>query len=337
MMRLTYQLEPGSLQDLEAASIAVLIPCFNEAATIADVVVAFRTALPDAAIYVYDNNSKDGTADAARQAGAIVRTEKAQGKGNVVRRMFSDVEADIYVMVDGDGTYEPAKAPALVEALVQGPCDLVNGARIPTHQAAYRPGHVFGNKLLNGLVAWLFTARHEDMLSGYKAMSRRFVKSFPAESRGFETETELLIHAVELRVPYSEVAIAYSERPSGSVSKLNTIRDGLRILRFIVYLVKKERPLQFFSLVALACAAASIALGAPVVLEYLHTGLVPRLPTAVLAVGVMLTGLFCLFAGLILDVISESERSAKRRAYLSYPAPVALSAPAARRRSGTFR
>jgi hypothetical protein len=251
--------------------------------------------------------------------------------------MFSDIEADIYVMVDGDGTYEAAKAPALVEAMVRGPLDLVNGARVPVHQAAYRPGHVFGNKLLNGLVAWLFAAPGRDMLSGYKALSRRFVKSFPAESRGFETETELLIHAVELRVPYSEVSIAYSERPSGSVSKLNTIRDGLRILRFIVYLVKKEHPLQFFSLVAAACAALSIALGAPVVFEYLQTGLVPRLPTAVLAVGVMLTGLFCFFAGLILDVISESERSAKRRAYLSHPAPVALSAPTVRLRSGKFR
>jgi glycosyltransferase involved in cell wall biosynthesis len=336
-MQLTYQLQPGSSRELESPSVAVLIPCFNEAATIGDVVAAFQTALPDAAVYVYDNNSKDGTADAARRAGAIVRTEKAQGKGNAVRRMFSDVETDIYVMVDGDGTYEAAKAPDLVEALTQGPLDLVNGARVPIHQAAYRPGHVFGNKLLNGLVAWLFAARHQDMLSGYKAMSRRFVKSFPAESRGFETETELLIHAVELRVPYSEVSVAYSERPSGSVSKLNTIRDGLRILRFIVYLVKKERPLQFFSLVALACAAASMALGTPVVFEYLHTGLVPRLPTAILAVGVMLTGLFCFFAGLILDVISESERSAKRRAYLSHPAPAALAAPAARRRSGKFR
>jgi glycosyltransferase involved in cell wall biosynthesis len=296
MMRQAYQLEPGSSQDLETPSIAVLIPCYNEAATIADVVVEFQTALPDAAIYVYDNNSKDGTADEARRAGAIVRSETARGKGNVVRRMFSDIEADIYVMVDGDGTYEAAKAPALVEAMVRGPLDLVNGARVPVHQAAYRPGHVFGNKLLNGLVAWLFAAPGRDMLSGYKALSRRFVKSFPAESRGFETETELLIHAVELRVPYSEVSI-----------------------------------------VAAACAALSIALGAPVVFEYLQTGLVPRLPTAVLAVGVMLTGLFCFFAGLILDVISESERSAKRRAYLSHPAPVALSAPTVRLRSGKFR
>jgi glycosyltransferase involved in cell wall biosynthesis len=337
MMRQAYQLEPGSSQDLETPSIAVLIPCYNEAATVADVVMEFQTALPDAAIYVYDNNSKDGTADEARRAGAIVRSETARGKGNVVRRMFSDIEADIYVMVDGDGTYEAAKAPALVEAMIRGPLDLVNGARVPTHQAAYRPGHVFGNKLLNGLVAWLFAAPGQDMLSGYKALSRRFVKSFPAESRGFETETELLIHAVELRVPYSEVSIAYSERPSGSVSKLNTIRDGLRILRFIVYLVKKEHPLQFFSLVAVACAALSIALGAPVVFEYLQTGLVPRLPTAVLAVGVMLTGLFCFFAGLILDVISESERSAKRRAYLSHPAPIALSAPTVRLRSEKFR
>ena len=310
-MRQAYQLEPGSSHDLETPSIAVLIPCYNEAATVADVVMEFQTALPDAAVYVYDNNSKDGTADEARRAGAIVRSETARGKGNVVRRMFSDIEADIYVMVDGDGTYEAAKAPALVEAMIRGPLD--------------------------GLVAWLFAAPGRDMLSGYKALSRRFVKSFPAESCGFETETELLIHAVELRVPYSEVSIAYSERPSGSVSKLNTIRDGLRILRFIVYLVKKEHPLQFFSLVAAACAVLSIALGAPVVFEYLQTGLVPRLPTAVLAVGVMLTGLFCFFAGLILDVISESERSAKRRAYLSHPAPVALSAPTVRLRSGKFR
>jgi glycosyltransferase involved in cell wall biosynthesis len=336
-MSLTYQLESGSSPTLETPSIAVLIPCYNEAATIADVVTAFQAALPDAVVYVYDNNSKDGTADAARRAGAIVRSETAQGKGNVVRRMFSDVEADIYVMVDGDGTYEAAEAPALVETLLQGPFDLVNGARIPVHQAAYRRGHVFGNKLLNGLVAWLFASPGQDMLSGYKALSRRFVKSFPAESRGFETETELLIHAVELRVPCWEVPVHYRERPSGSFSKLKTIRDGLRILRFIVYLVKKEHPLQFFSLVALACAAASIALGVPVVLEYFDTGLVPRLPTAVLAVGAMLTGLLCLFAGLILDVVSESERSAKRRAYLSHPAPAALSTAARRLRSAKFR
>jgi len=336
-MSLTYQLESGSSPSLGAPSIAVLIPCYNEAATVADVVMAFQAALPDALVYVYDNNSKDGTADAARRAGAIVRSETAQGKGNVVRRMFSDVEADIYVMVDGDGTYEAAEAPALVEALIEGPFDLVNGARIPTHQAAYRRGHVFGNKLLNGLVAWLFASPGQDMLSGYKVLSRRFVKSFPAESRGFETETELLIHAVELRVPCWEVPVPYRERPSGSFSKLKTIRDGLRILRFIVYLVKKEHPLQFFSLVALACAAVSMALGVPVVLEYFDTGLVPRLPTAVLAVGAMLTGLLCLFAGLILDVVSESERSAKRRAYLSHPAPAAPSAAAARLRSAKFR
>jgi glycosyltransferase involved in cell wall biosynthesis len=337
MMPLTYQLESGSSPTLEPPSIAVLIPCYNEAATVADVVMAFQAALPDALVYVYDNNSKDGTADAARRAGAIVRSETAQGKGNVVRRMFSDVEADIYVMVDGDGTYEAAEAPALVEALIQGPFDLVNGARIPTHLAAYRRGHVFGNKLLNGLVAWLFASPGQDMLSGYKVLSRRFVKSFPAESRGFETETELLIHAVELRVPCWEVPVPYRERPSGSFSKLKTIRDGLRILRFIIYLVKKEHPLQFFSLVALACAAVSMALGVPVVLEYFDTGLVPRLPTAVLAVGAMLTGLLCLFAGLILDVVSESERSAKRRAYLSHPAPAALSTAAARLRSAKFR
>jgi glycosyltransferase involved in cell wall biosynthesis len=335
MMR-HYQVEPGSSQDLQMPSIAVLIPCYNEAATVGDVVTAFQAALPDAVVYVYDNNSKDGTADAACRAGAIVRTETAQGKGNVVRRMFSDIEADIYVMVDGDGTYEAAKAPALVETVMRGPFDIVNGARVPVHEGAYRPGHVFGNQLLNGLVAWLFAAPGRDMLSGYKAMSRRFVKSFPAESRGFETETELLIHAVELRVPYSEVSTDYRERPSGSFSKLNTIRDGLRILRFIVYLVKKQRPLQFFSLAAAGCAGLSIALGAPVVVEYLNTGLVPRLPTAVLAVGVMLTGLFCFFAGLILDVISESERSAKRRAYLRHPAPLALSVPPVRLRAAKF-
>lgn len=280
-----------------AVRIAVIIPCYNEALSIESVVNGFRAALPSADIYVFDNNSSDQTAEVAARAGAHVRRETRQGKGNVVRRMFADIDADVYVMVDGDGTYDPAVAPQLVDELLSGPYDLVNGVRVQTGAKAYRPGHVTGNRALTGLVRMLFGAGGRDMLSGYKAMSNRFVKSFPVRSRGFEIETELLIHAVELGVPMSEVETAYGDRPEGSHSKLNTIRDGLRILRLIAHLVKRERPLQFFSWAAALLAVVSIIISIPVVIEFLETGLVPRLPTAVLSVGLMIVAVLSFLRG----------------------------------------
>lgn len=301
-------------------AIAVLVPCYNEAATVERVVADFRAALPTATIYVYDNNSKDGTAELAAQAGAVVRRETRQGKGNVVRRMFADIEADVYVLVDGDATYDAAAAPRLVTELLSGPFDKVNGARVHLSEAAYRPGHVFGNRLLSGLVGRFFGTRSKDMLSGYKVLSRRFVKSFPAKSSGFEIETELLVHALELDVPMSEIDTDYRERPPGSQSKLSTFRDGWRILNLILHLVRDLKPLQFFGTVAGGLMAISLVLAGPIVVEYLNTGLVPRLPTAVLSVGFMLSGLFSFFAGLILDSVARGRREAKLMAYLAHPA-----------------
>jgi len=300
--------------------IAVLVPCYNEELSIAQVVRDFRAALPDATIYVYDNNSRDRTAAIAEAEGAVVRRETRQGKGFVVRRMFADIEADVYVMADGDATYDASAAPLLIETLVCGDHDLVNGVRVHRQAGAYRLGHVFGNRMLTGMVTTLFGAKGRDMLSGYKAMSRRFVKSFPLRSRGFEIETELLIHAVELGVPMAEVETAYGERPTGSSSKLNTIRDGLRILRLIVHLVRKERPLQFFGAFAALFASAGIGLTIPVLLEYLQTGLVPRLPTFVGAMSLLLIGVLCFFTGLILDTVVAAAREQKTLAYLSHPA-----------------
>ena len=300
--------------------VAVLVPCYNEALTIAEVISSFRDALPDAAIYVYDNNSSDGTDMVARQGGAIVRTERRQGKGSVVRRMFSDIEADIYVMVDGDATYDASVAPRLVDELIAGPNDMVNVARAAAQAGAYRSGHAWGNRMLTALVQYIFGNATSDMLSGYKAFSRRYVKSFPSGSRGFEIETELVVHALELSMPISELVAPYKERPVGSQSKLRTYRDGLRILFLIGYLVKEERPLVFFSLIAAALAALALALGTSVTLEYLATGLVPRLPTAVLAVGLMLSSLLAVSCGFILDTVTRGRREAKLLAYLRYPA-----------------
>jgi len=301
-----------------AQSIAVLIPCYNEAKTIASVVASFRSSLPDARIYVYDNNSSDGTAETAREAGAIVRTERRQGKGYVVRRMFADIDADIYLLVDGDATYDAKAAPRLIAELLAGPYDKVNGARVHRSVDAYRAGHVLGNKLLSGLVSYIFGAQSRDMLSGYKVLSRRFVKSFPATSIGFEIETELLVHALDLDVPMSEIETDYCERPPGSVSKLSTIKDGIRILGLIVHLVRDLLPLQFFSLVGGLLIFASTAVGIPVVVEFSATGLVPRLPTAVLAVGLMIVGVIAIFAGLILDSVAKGRRETKLLAYLSH-------------------
>ncbi|SFS19456.1 glycosyltransferase family 2 protein [Yoonia litorea] len=305
---------------MEQPKVAVLIPCYNEAVAIGQVVADFREALPDAKIYVYDNNSTDGTADVARDAGAIVRVETQQGKGNVVRRMFADVEADIYVMVDGDNTYEAAAAPRLIERLKSETLDMVNGCRVTEIRDAYRPGHRFGNWMLTSLVGRIFGNRTKDMLSGYRVFSRRFVKSFPALSRGFEIETELTVHALELRMPIADEETAYLDRLPGSDSKLNTIRDGIRILTMILLLVKEERPLMLFGGLSVLLAVISIALGLPVIFEFAETGLVPRFPTAILASAVMVIAVLSLMSALILDTVTVGRREMKRMAYLALPA-----------------
>ena len=301
--------------------LAVLIPCFNEAEAIGSVVRDFAAALPEATIYVYDNNSRDATRERALAAGAIVRSETFQGKGNVVRRMFADVEAEVYVLVDGDGTYDPQSARRMVDMLLENSLDMVNGARVPVAASAFRPGHVFGNRLLTGTVAVIFGDRLRDMLSGYRVMSRRFIKSFPALATGFETETELTVHALELRLPLAEVQTPYRDRPSGSQSKLRTFRDGWRILRTIFFLVKEERPLQFFSAVAGLLVIAALVLGWSLLTEFLRTGLVPRLPTAVLATGLVILGFMSFVAGLILDTVTLGRRELKRLHYLALQGP----------------
>ncbi|MES2709978.1 MAG: glycosyltransferase family 2 protein [Pseudomonadota bacterium] len=304
-----------------APQIAVLIPCYNEAVAIPRVVAAFRAALPEATIHVYDNNSTDGTRAAAEAAGALVRTEPQQGKGNVVRRMFADIEADIYVLVDGDDTYDAAAAPFMVAMLRDERLDMVTAIRVTEIVAAYRPGHRFGNLMLTGMVRLIFGDRITDMLSGYRTFSRRFVKSFPALAHGFETETEFTVHALELRLPVGEIETAYKDRPPGSVSKLNTIRDGIRILRTIVALIQRERPLAFFGLAGLALMVVAIVLFIPVLAEFLRTGLVPRFPTAILSAGLVLSGLLSLAAGLILDTVTRGRLEAKRIAYLAIRGP----------------
>jgi hypothetical protein len=280
-----------------------------------------REALPDAAIAVIDNNSSDDTAAVARASGAAVLHEALQGKGHAVRRGFADIEADIYVLVDGDGTYDAAAAPAMVALLLDRRLDMVTGTRVSQAAAAYRPGHLVGNQLLTGLVRLIFGRGVSDMLSGYRAFSRRFVKTYPALAKGFETETEFTVHALELAMPIAELQTAYRERPAGSVSKLNTWRDGARILRTILLLVKEQRPLQLFSLVAAVLTLASVALGLPVIAEFMRTGLVPRLPTAVLATGLILLGMLALACGLILDSVARGRREMKRLAYLAIPGP----------------
>ena len=308
-------------QALHVPRVAVLIPCFNEAVAIPRVVAAFRAALPAARIYAYDNNSSDGTAEAARAAGALTGREVLQGKGHVVRRMFADIDADIYVLVDGDDTYDAQSAPAMVELLHADRLDMVTGTRVSDASAAYRRGHRTGNTLLSGLVATLFGARVTDMLSGYRVFSRRFVKSFPALSGGFETETELTVHALQLAMPLGELPAQYRERPAGSASKLRTVRDGLRILRLILMLVKDERPLPFFSLAGLLLLMAGLAFGLPVVAAFLRTGLVPRLPTAILAASLVALSFLSLACGLILDSVGRGRREMKRLAYLAVPGP----------------
>jgi glycosyltransferase involved in cell wall biosynthesis len=298
--------------------LAVLVPCFNEARTVARVVADFRAALPDSTVFVYDNGSTDGTDNVARAAGAVVRREPRPGKGVVVRRMFAEVDAEIYVLADGDATYDATCAPAMVAALVKDDLDLVTGVR--DHEgrdAAYRRGHRFGNRSFNALLGFLFGERPTDMFSGYRVLSRRFVKSFPVEARGFEFETELTVHALELRVPSAEVRTRYFERPVGSSSKLSTYRDGLRILATMARLFRDVKPLPFFSAFAVLFAAVGLILGAGVVVEFMKTGLVPRLPTAVLATGLILLASLSFACGMILDSVARGRREAKRLAYLA--------------------
>ena len=301
--------------------IAVLLPCYNEEAAIGATIAGFRAALPDAVIYVYDNNSKDGTIAAARGAGAIVRTERIQGKGAVVRRMFADVDADVYVMADGDATYDAASAPAMVARLLDEQLDMIVGARVTQADAAYRRGHRFGNALLTGMLARLFGRSFTDILSGYRVFSRRFVKSFPVLSAGFEIETEISVHALELRMPVAELETPYFERPEGSESKLSTYSDGFRILNTILTLYRIERPVLFFGGIGLLLAVIAFALAVPLVITYWHTHLVPRLPTAVMVTGLTILAALCLFAGLILDTVVRGRREMRRLAYLSHRAP----------------
>lgn len=313
--------EASSLSDL---SIAVLVPCYNEALTVARVIEDFRAALPGATIHVYDNNSSDDTAAIARANGAQVSHVNYQGKGHVVRRLFADIEADIYVLVDGDATYDAPSAPAMIQHLLDSRADTVVGVRqaIESH-AAYRFGHAFGNRMLTGFLGLLFGRPCKDILSGYRIFSRRFVKSFPVLSAGFEIETELTVHALELRLPVAEYDTPYGERPEGSVSKLNTIGDGIRIVKTMVKLFSAERPLIFYSVLALLLAVVAVVLAAPVIVTYAETGLVPRFPTALLATGLMLLAALSFVAGLILDTVTRGRRELKMLHYLSHPSAVA--------------
>lgn len=309
------------MKDVAEPRIAVILPCYNEEAAIAQTVAGFRAALPTARIYVYDNNSRDRTVEVARAAGAIVRSERVQGKGAVVRRMFADVDADVYVMADGDATYDAASAPALVARLLDEQLDMVVGSRVHEAAAAYRRGHQFGNKALTGMLARLFGRSFTDILSGYRVFSRRFVKSFPALSAGFEIETEISVHALELKMPVAEVSTPYFARPEGSASKLSTYGDGWRIATTIATLYRIERPLLFFGAIGGLLALVAVLLALPLVFTYLQTGLVPRFPTAILATGLIILASLCGFAGLILDTVVRGRREVRRLAYLAHPAP----------------
>jgi glycosyltransferase involved in cell wall biosynthesis len=295
------------------------VPCYNEEAAVAAVVKDFRQALPAAQIYVYDNNSKDRTADVAREAGAEVRSERRQGKGHVVRRMFADIDADVYVLVDGDATYDAPSAPRMIEKLLAEHLDMVVGLRVDQEQAAYRRGHRTGNWMLTSFLSSVFGQAFKDILSGYRVFSRRFVKSFPVLSDGFEIETELTVHALELAMPVAEVETPYYARPEGSFSKLNTWGDGFRILRTILKLYRSEKPLRFFSAIGAFLALVSIGLAIPILVVYLETGLVPRLPTAVLSTGLMIVAVLSVSSGLVLDTVTRGRREMKLLAYLSQP------------------
>jgi glycosyltransferase involved in cell wall biosynthesis len=304
-----------------APTIAILLPCYNEEAAIAQTVAGFRAVLPQATIYVYDNNSRDRTIEVAKAAGAIVRSERIQGKGNVVRRMFADVDADIYVMADGDATYDAASAPALIARVLDEQLDMVVGSRVTQETAAYRRGHQLGNRAMTGILARLFGRSFTDIFSGYRVFSRRFVKSFPVLSSGFEIETEISVHALELKMPVGEIETPYYARPEGSESKLNTYRDGFRIARTIATLYRIEKPMLFFGIIGALLALAGVILAVPLVLTYLHTHQVPRFPTAILITGLMILASLNLFAGLILDTVVRGRREMRRLAYLAHPAP----------------
>lgn len=306
-----------------APVVAAVVPCYNEELSVATVVHDLKAAVPDIVVYVYDNNSSDRTAEVAAAAGAIVRRETLRGKGNVVRRAFADVEADIYVMIDGDDTYEAAALPAMIETLKSGPYDHVLGVRQDDKSAgtSYRPGHELGNRGFNTLVSSIFGAQVNDMLSGYRVMSRRFVKSFPALSRAFEIETELTVHAMSVRAPQTEVPVGFKDRPPGSESKLRTYHDGFRILALIGQLVRHERPLFFFGLIGTLLALIGLVVGIPVIVEFFETGLVPRLPTAVLALGLGLIGALSWTIGLVLDGVLKARREFSRLTYLLHPPP----------------
>jgi glycosyltransferase involved in cell wall biosynthesis len=301
--------------------IAVLLPCYNEEAAIGATVAGFRAALPGAVIYVYDNNSRDRTREIAAEAGAIVLTERQQGKGHVVRRMFADIDADIYVMADGDLTYDPKAAPAMVDMLVAEQLDMVVGTRRHEKKDAYRGGHVLGNRIFTGLLSGLFGRSFSDIFSGFRVFSRRFAKSFPVLSSGFEIETEMSVHALELRMPVGEIETIYAARPEGSESKLSTFGDGWRILTTILTLYRIERPVLFFGLIGAFLLGLAIALSIPLVITYLNTGLVPRLPTAILVTGMTIIAVLCFFAGLILDTVTRGRREVRRLAYLAQPGP----------------
>jgi glycosyltransferase involved in cell wall biosynthesis len=304
-----------------AATIAVLLPCYNEEAAVAQTIAGFRAALPGAAIYVYDNNSSDRTAEVARAAGAIVRCERIQGKGAVVRRMFADIDADVYVMADGDATYDADAAPALIARLFDEQLDMIVGSRISEAELAYRRGHRFGNALLTGMLARLFGRSFTDILSGYRVFSRRFVKSFPSLSAGFEIETEISVHALELKMPCAEIETRYFARPEGSASKLSTYGDGWRILRTIATLYRIERPLLFFGAVGLLLSVMAVVLAVPLAITYMQTGLVPRFPTAILVTGLVILAALNVFAGLILDTVVRGRREIRRLAYLALKSP----------------
>jgi glycosyltransferase involved in cell wall biosynthesis len=301
--------------------IAVLLPCYNEEAAIGATVVGFKAALPSATIYVYDNNSRDRTAEVAAAAGAVVRTEKQQGKGHVVRRMFADIDADVYVMADGDLTYDPAAAPQMVEMVLAEQLDMVVGTRRHEQKDAYRGGHVIGNRVFTGLLSGLFGRSFSDIFSGYRVFSRRFVKSFPVLSEGFEIETEMSVHALELRMPVGEVETTYGARPEGSHSKLSTYGDGWRILKTIATLYRIERPVLFYGGIGAVLVIAALLLAIPLVRTYLQTGLVPRFPTAILVTGMVIVAVLCFFAGLILDTVTRGRREVRRLSYLSLEAP----------------
>jgi glycosyltransferase involved in cell wall biosynthesis len=307
--------------------VAILIPCFNEELSIARAVSDFREALPTATIFVYDNNSTDRTVEVAARAGAVVRHEPRQGKGHVVRRMFSDIDAEIYVLVDGDATYHAPSVRPMIIKLIQEQLDMVVGARFDQDQAAYRPWHRFGNRLLTGFVRRIFGAKLSDMLSGYRVFSRRFVKSFPGLSGGFEIETELTIHALELELPIADILTPYYSRMEGAVSKLKTWRDGSRILWTIARLYRSERPLAFFSIIAAVFASSSIVLAVPIVITFLEQGIVPRLPTAVLSTGLMILSFLCMASGLVLDTVTRGRREMKLLFYLAQKQAVTVSDP----------